>query len=436
VLKDSGVQSPAVPYLIKGRATPILSPAFKTGFYLFLTGILGAHAFFFWSVRSRIVKGDPDFTVFYTAGKAVREGLESHLYDTGTQRAVQRKFATDEDIRRGPLPYIHPPFEALLFVPLTFMTYQSAFIAWSVVNLALLVFVTVLLRGWLDSLRRLPPWLMVLMLLAFFPVFANFHQGQDAILLLLLLVLGLRAADRGEQFAAGCWLGLGVFKYHLILLLVLVLGIWRGRRLLLGFTTVAVAAVAISVAIVGWRAATQYPAYALRVASEPAWGGIPAQRLPNLLGLLGGWSLSGKAGWRVQVAVMVCTLGLLLVVARLRPAANDRRLFGLCCACAVIASLLAGYSTNSYDLSLLIAPLALVADYSARELSGNPSDRSRLIAPAMPLLISPLWFFLWMRWSRLNLIAGFLVWWIFAIRSQILNAEAKTGKSRREPAIA
>lgn len=382
------------------------------------------------------MKGDPDFTVFYTAGRIVREGLGSRLYDTRTQQAVQGEFATDEDIRRGPLPYIHPPFEALLFVPLTLLAYRWAFIVWNVVNLGILTAVMWLLRGWLASLRNLSVGLMVLISLAFFPIFANFHQGQDSILLLLLLVLGLRASDRGAPFAAGCWLGLGVFKYHLILLLVMVLGLWKGRRLLLGFTAVAAAAVAISFAIVGWQSGMQYPTYALKVASEPAFGGIPAQRLPNLLGLVGGWSPSGKAGWPVQVAVIVCAVGLLIVVARLRPAANDRRLFGLCCCCAVIASVLAGYSTNSYDLSLLLLPLALVEDYSARELSGNPSARAWLTAPILPLLISPLWFFLWMRWSRLNLIAAFLVWWMFAIRNEIVRAQAQTGSPRSDTAIA
>lgn len=399
-------------------------------------GVLTIHAFFFWSVRGRIVKGDPDFTVFYTAGKVVREGLGRHLYDIRAQQAVQSEFAADEDIRRGPLPYIHPAFESLLFLPLTFLGYRSAFITWNVVNLGILVAVMSLLRGWLDSFRKLPVWLMVLIALAFFPVFANIHQGQDAILLLLLLVLGLQAADRGALFSAGCWLGLGVFKYHLILLLVLVLGIWKGRRLLLGFTAVAAAAVTVSVAIVGWQGVMQYPEYALRVALEPAFGGIPAQRLPNLLGLVGGWSPSGIAGWPVQVAVMLSTLGLLVVVARLHSAANNPQLFGLCGACAVIASLLAGYSTNTYDLSLLLLPLAFVTDYSARELSGDPSARRWLIAPVLPLLISPLWFFLWMQWGRLNLIAAFLVWWIFAIRGEIARAQAEHGNPRNDTAIA
>ena len=65
-------------------------------------------------------KGDPDFTVFYTAGKMLREGRASQLYEPRRSRPCRESLPTDSDLRRGPLPYIHPPFEALLFVPLTF----------------------------------------------------------------------------------------------------------------------------------------------------------------------------------------------------------------------------------------------------------------------------------------------------------------------------
>jgi hypothetical protein len=34
-------------------------------------------------------------------------------------------------------------------------------------------------------------------------------------------------------------------------------------------------------------------------------------------------------------------------------------------------------------------------------------------------LMSPLWFLLWMRWERIDLIAVFLLWWSFAIGTEI-----------------
>jgi hypothetical protein len=46
-------------------------------------------------------------------------------------------------------------------------------------------------------------------------------------------------------------------------------------------------------------------------------------------------------------------------------------------------------------------------------------DGKSLIAPAIPLLISPLWFLLWMRWQRINLMALFLLWWLFVLIAEV-----------------
>ncbi len=387
------------------------------------------HIFFLWRVRDRIARGDPDFTVFYTAGKVLREGKGAQLYDPYTQQAAQREFTANSDIRRGPLPYIHPPFEALVFLPLTFFSYPVAFVLWGLVNLGLLLGVMLVLRDSVHLLREISPPEMVLWSLAFFPVFATFHQGQDAILLLLVLALGFRALNERAEFRAGCWLGFGVFKYHLILPIILILVIWKGRKLLFGFLTTGACLAFMSLALVGWRAALQYPVYALHIASNAGFGGIPPRQLPNLLGLLAGWNFLGEPGWPVQACVLVCAAALLIVVAMLRRYVNEPHVSNLGVACAVISALLVGYNTNTYDLSLLMLALVLVADYWLRELPMQRRKNLSLVVPAVPLLISPLWFFLWMRWERINLIAIFLVWWVFAIRKEILRSTANANKT-------
>jgi hypothetical protein len=390
--------------------------------------VVGIHAFFLWNVRGRIAKADPDFTAFYTAGKLLREGRGDQLYKAGAQEEVQQRFATDSDIRRGPLPYIHPSFEALLFLPLSFLAYPDAFLVWEALNLGMLLTVALLLRGILSSLRPVPLWEWLLALLAFFPVFANFLQGQDAVLLLLLLVLSFRALDSNSPSIAGCWLGLGVFRYHLVIPLVLILG-WRHRKMFAGFAVTASAAVMVSFAIVGWHAALQYPAYALHWASTPLFGRMPPSLMPNLLGLVTGWPFAEGASWRLQLGILAVSAALLLAVALRRNGANDRNLLPLTFSCAVMAALLAGYNTGSYDLSLLVLPVALVADYCLQTLVGLPGATTRLVLPALPLLVSPLWFLLWRRWERINLMAVFLLWWMYAIRREILRAAQNPGGS-------
>jgi Glycosyltransferase family 87 len=386
--------------------------------------ILATHVFFLWAVRDRIARGDPDFTVFYTAGNILRQGRGAELYNASTQEAVQRQFTANSDIRRGPLPYIHPPFEALVFLPLTFLPYSAAFVLWNLINLGMLCAVWFLLRSSIEILRRIRWWELLLLSLAFFPIFATFHQGQDAILLLLVLALAFRALHRNADLVAGCWLGFGVFKYHLILPLVLVLILWRGRRLAYGFGATGFSMIFISLGLVGWHAALLYPSFTLRIVSETGFGAIPFRQLPNIAGVLGGWPHVEDAGWPLQAGIVACAIAVLVAVGCLRNLARQTRFANLCIACAVVAALLVGYNTNTYDLSLLILPLTLVADYCSRELRGN-ERATAIILPTVPLLISPLWFFLWMGWQRINLIAVFLIWWLFAIRAEILRRDSE-----------
>ncbi|MGA2856272.1 MAG: glycosyltransferase family 87 protein [Candidatus Sulfotelmatobacter sp.] len=379
--------------------------------------MVAIHAAFLWSARGRIQKGDPDFTAFYTAGKILREGRGAELYRAATQNAVQWEFATDTDIRQGPLPYICPPFEALVFVPLTFLPYPEAFVLWNLLNLGLLFVIALLLRQSLDPLRPIPLWELVLAQLAFFPVFTNFLQGQDGILLLLVFILGFRALDRNAGFRAGCWFGLGVFKYHFVVPLVLILALWKGRKLVWGFAATASAATLLSLGIVGWHGALQYPAYAWHIVSLRGHGQTPVGLMTNLVGLLTGWSFLGNAAGPLRWLAIAASAVLLIAVACMRRAAvvpRNRASFRLSFAIAVITTVLVPYLTNTHDLCLLVLPLALLADHCAAHWSERQAVRSLLI-PVVPLLISPLWVFFWMRWGKLNLAVIPLLWWVYAM---------------------
>jgi len=428
------IQSRAVQVRFKDPGTLISHVSYKAVARVFVLAIVGTHAFFLWSVRDRIARADPDFTSFYSAGKIVRDGRGAELYDFGTQQKAQDEFSSNADIRKGPLPYIHPPYEALLFVPLTFVPYTVAFTVWECLNLLFLCVICWLLRKDLASFQNLSTWQLVVLCLAFFPVLANFHQGQDAILLLLIVVVAFRNIERGEEFAGGCWLGLGIFKYHLVLPLTLILVLWKGRRLLLGFAGVASAAVIASLAIVGWRGAMRYPAFAWQVVSEPRFGGLPFRRMPDLLGLVGGWPITERIGWPVQIAVITASVALAMITVRLRPRSMNREIFRQCFSCAVILAVLLGYCTNTYDLCLLILPLALLTDYWVSRPTENLWSRATSIFPAAVICLSPLWFFLWMRWERINLMALFLLWWFFALRNEVMGVRTKRESARR-PAL-
>src|SRR5208283_2463739 len=183
----------------------------------------------FWRTGLLLAQGYPDFTIFYTAGKMLRQGRGHRLYDAQAQFEVQKNFVGQIPTRRGPLPYNHPPFEALFFLPLTLLPYRQAFIAWDLLNLAALFGVALLLRRSGPMLRGIAPWAFVIACLAFFPVFVSVLQGQDSVLLLLLCALGFRALSKGADSLAGCWFALGTFKFQFMIPLLLLI-IWNRRR--------------------------------------------------------------------------------------------------------------------------------------------------------------------------------------------------------------
>src|ERR1035441_4763359 len=74
-----------------------------------------------------------DFSSFYCAAQIVRQGLGRDLYDLKTQVEFQLKVASVHAF------YNHPPYEALLFVPLTYFSYRTAYIIWTFASLGLLV---------------------------------------------------------------------------------------------------------------------------------------------------------------------------------------------------------------------------------------------------------------------------------------------------------
>jgi hypothetical protein len=64
-----------------------------------------------------------DFSEFYAAGQMVRQGLGHSLYDLMVQAEFQLQVAPAHAF------YLRPPFEALLFVPFTWLSYRGAYAA-------------------------------------------------------------------------------------------------------------------------------------------------------------------------------------------------------------------------------------------------------------------------------------------------------------------
>jgi hypothetical protein len=368
----------------------------------YVAAVLVIHLLVVWNARELILKGYPDFTIYYTAGTMVRQGMGHRLYDDRTQFEVQKQFAPQVATRLGALPFNHPPFEALLFVPITWLSYRAAYLLWTLVNLGMLATLLILLRPYVPVMTAwsVPAWAGVS--LAFFPIFFALLQGQDAILLMFLYGLTFVSLKKERLFSAGAWMACGLFKFHLVLPFLFLLLIQqktfqRSRRILLGFALVGALLGAVSIAAVGLQQMIAYPRYVLGLEATMARGAIMPSDMPNLRGAL--YLLASNV--RFFGVLVVAFSALLFLVATWNARSQDGQAADLQFAMAVFATVLVSYHALESDLCVLAIPVLLLAGW-LNETSGSRTwRRLTIISSLAVLLFSPLHLILIMRYSRL-----------------------------------
>jgi hypothetical protein len=315
--------------------------------------------------------GFQDFTIYYMAGLLVRSGHAADLYNLETQYRTQLTFA-HVPIRQGPLPYNHPAFEAILFVPFTLLGYFPAYIVWTALNLIMLAMSVILLRRQFPQLAAVSPLVLSLGATAFFPVALGIFQGQDVMLLELLFVLAIISLDRGNDATAGAFLAAGLFLPHIIVP-VAALFAARSRRVLVGFVPIAAALAGISIVLTGWRKPLEYVQFVLHVEKSGATSYGP-RVVPNLRGLitdLPGFSAGGS--W-VPLLILGLSAGIFLFAFLRIFNRRDSMLF--VASLAAVTAILVSYHALSYDLTLLL-PLVLLFPSRVVAVGGLKAERMK-----------------------------------------------------------
>lgn len=398
-------------------------PGLKPLILLALMAMLGMHIWVFFSLRQEIRQGYPDFVAFYSVGKLVRRGLGQQLYELATQARVQQEFAPALESRNQLFPWVHPPFEALIFTALAGLSYPAAYWTWNAISASALVVFILEVNPFLPRLRKLSRALPFLCAFAFFPVLDCLLQGQDSILLLLLFGLAFASLKRERDYAAGAWLGLGLFRFQLVLPLLLVLAYQRKWRTLAGCAAVGAGLAAVSAGVVGWRGLLNYPSAVLACnrilqSSGVAWN----KAMPNWRGIvdhfLGAGTVEGKA---LILAGSIAFLGLALWRSQGEP---RRAGFDLSFSLAVVVAVLTSYYLFAHDLVLLLLPLLLAAEALLTEKMLRPA-RILLIAAVALLFFSPLYFALWVRYHRFS----FLFWAVALLAAGLSVALGRKDKA-------
>jgi len=369
--------------------------------------MIAIHAALFWTLHRQLRQGYSDFTILYAAGRIVRTGLGHQLYEPQTQWGIEQSFAPRVDIRHGPLPYNHAPFEAWIFAPLSGFSFGTAYVIWIAVNLLMLIVVARLTCRYTSGGQGMG--FTLLLFLAFFPVFVTLLQGQDSILLLLLYVSAFECVFSNRSFLAGMLLAVGCFKLHLVLPLVAILVYQKYWRVLAGFAVCSVFLFLASVATIGWRNMMAYPHYVWSLNQRPDIGAVKPQLMPNLRGLLDGFLHGRLSSMFVTGLVFVVSATLVLLAAeswrRMRVAgmAGSSREQSLGFSLAVLTTVIVSYHLYAYDATLLLIPILVVGKAVIQNKEIGQLLRVATLLLGVTLFCTPVWALLLFKIGYLNL---------------------------------
>ena len=307
-----------------------------------------------------------DFSATLTGALVIRQGQGAQLYDLAIQRAAQVTILEQPDAAQSDtvLPYIHPPFEALLVAPLLALPYGTLYLLWNGLNLLAFVVALLLLA------RVAPlPWTVGLVALAALGSFSPFHQGltlgQSSPLILLGLCGTYAALRQRHDTLAGVALALVVLKPQLLLVVGLLLLLQRRWRTLAACVGVVALASVAAMAALGPLWPLRYARF---LASITQWNGNHNEYpqimynwrglLVNLLGSTDSSAIGPLVG-----LLTVATLGALVWAwwrTRAATESNADRANDLLWALALPAAILIAPHLYIHDLTLLALSAWLV----------------------------------------------------------------------------
>jgi len=296
------------------------------------------------------VGGRADFRQFYTAGYMVRSGHSAEIYDYGSTVKFQSQVVSPGD---NALPFNHLAYEAVLFAPLSLVSFRIAYVVFFIVNLSLLSASIVMLRPYTPSLRAVWSKVPVAIVAGFLPVGLALLQGQDSLILLTLLVCSFTALQRDRDYAAGVFLGLTLFKFQYSLPIALLFLAWKKWRVISGFAITSILLVIVSFAITGAGAYAKYllsMSVGLTTPEQRFRYGINPLFMPNIRGLAFG---AGGHGLLVTAVLSVLVLAWAILAKPSFPT-------------FVLTAMLVSYHGLMHDAAILLIPLIVLGDTAVR----------------------------------------------------------------------
>src|SRR6266568_431847 len=345
------------------------SAAIRIGLNDSTFGLLGVAILLFgavlWSARGPNVE-KTDFSLTYVGARIVHQGLGSRLYELDLQKQVR-----DSLFRHpNPLFFEHPPFEALLLSPLAALPFRTAYMLWGLLNAAVWLLLIFSMRTLLPSPREDLGYVALWLLFA--PLGVALYQGQSSMILLALYSTAFVLLRHDNNFVAGAALGLGLFKFQLVLPFVLIFLFRKQWRFLGGFCLTALLLGLLSLLTTGWLGIVTYVRFLLAIGTTPqnlSYGS--AVDMPTIHGFI--YAMVGRniSHFGLRITVLALSVGLLLFVARHWNSLHQSSGGNLIFAASLAGSLLSGVHMFTHDFSpLLLAMFLALASLPHRSHRG------------------------------------------------------------------
>lgn len=323
------------------------------------------------------IKG-PDFLQFYASGYLVRTHQPERLYDMAALHQAQVALVPESSPEL--YPPVYPPQLAILFSPLSLLSYRGALLVWALVTC--LTFALIVRNAWRPVSRELDDWGFVLLAAAAFPPFWSLVlHGQMTVIVLAAFWAGWRALERDRRFWAGCAFGFLLVKPQFAIPLVTIAIACREWRMVAGAAAAIAAQAALVLLVLGTSVVSAYASFVpamLRYADLLEPKPYQSHSLRALTRLVPGWL--GLALWIGAAAVL-----LVLTVRVWKSAAPLRVRLGV----VMFVSVLANPHVIVYDAAVLVLPLMWFGAYIAERHAAHARDYWTLVYWLCVLLLAP-----------------------------------------------
>jgi hypothetical protein len=304
-----------------------------------------------------------DFLNLYTGASLALDGNFAHMHSPEVQLERERRFVPGTEVL---VPFVRPPFYALILAPLALLPFGAAFWVW----IALQSAIHAGCCAW--AFRRWGPDALIFGAM-YLPTALGIVSGQDCVVMLVIAIATYTLAEKDNHWASGAALGLGLIKFHLFLLWPLAIVIQRRWRMLFG----AMAAVAVELLLSLWLAGAgglrEY--YQLLQNKGIAFLNISPDLMINVHGL------ALNLGWDSLLIRGV----LVLIVVALVSAACWRAPLWRWIAAASAGSLLIPPHVYGYDAALLLPSLWFAIFISTDKFTGLAAT---LLCTPIPFLMN------------------------------------------------